>query len=809
MAELQTIAAVFDLLKVSYEAGRFLKKVKDADKIAAEISDRIERLESVLKSVEAVLKARDDHAVSSGDDAQVAERIKRSVLACTKTLKDLRTKLGGFDAAASRDRDLIERVKIAFRQPSINRINTELEARVQTLSTDLSVLQLFDQTKSKSALDDNHETVLEAISKLGTQLEEGNKLLSKLLAAQDNVASQQPPPSRVPAAASTLPNNDAIASLEDTLRGAEGVHEHFTSEYTADARSERIKRDDAEQNGLPLNGITPSIPVITTSSDAFSVSSDPASSNQEEATDPILDEDNEDDEEVWPLEILDRHISAYIDRSVKDRDAGNLNQAEVNLKHAISSSETRESRYGVLFVERIQLQEDMASLYQHQKKWAEAVKTVHHLLRERSSSDASGNSQAAGSVGLVEARQHQHLASIYYERHYSESTGGLSLTTEDIEKAESHARKAFNKQWKVFKGRDKSPDEAAQHNACITILVRILETRDKTVEANEMRKLLIKGSSMASDSLRRISTTHAPVQRECTAADKHDTLIEAIKSGNIEQIQTSLDADDLNLEHFDRQGKTFLVHAVESKDEATVHKLLDPEVGASVHTANRRGLTALHFAAMGGFHDMTRCLLHHDAEIEPRDKKGETPIIKAVLAGDTKMVQILADTLEDSLMTKGGDEWSVLHYAVQKPNREMIDLLLELAPDLKDAVDQRGQTALHHCADFERLEQVHALLEHEHALDVNATDSVSRSPLYLAATKPPTPRRENVVRILLRKGARLDEHRPPPRMRDYKLGTSRRDSTLSRTSVSTSGTFGTTSTSRSKVSRIAGRLGLR
>lgn len=43
MAELQTVAAILDLLKAAYEVGRFLKKVKDADRLAIEIGERIDR----------------------------------------------------------------------------------------------------------------------------------------------------------------------------------------------------------------------------------------------------------------------------------------------------------------------------------------------------------------------------------------------------------------------------------------------------------------------------------------------------------------------------------------------------------------------------------------------------------------------------------------------------------------------------------------------------------------------------------------------------------------------------------------------
>jgi ankyrin repeat protein len=252
------------------------------------------------------------------------------------------------------------------------------------------------------------------------------------------------------------------------------------------------------------------------------------------------------------------------------------------------------------------------------------------------------------------------------------------------------------------------------------------------------------------------------------------------------------------------------MHAVEQADESTVHRLLDPDVGADVNTANKKGLTALHFAVTRRRHDMIRCLLHHDAEISPKDRTMEAPITKAVDAGDIVAVQIISDQDETAMQVKGVEEWSLLHYAVKsrKAGIDMIDLLLDLAPDLKDAVDVSGLTALHICVQNERIEHTVALLEHRHRLDVHATDSTSRTPLYLAASFPSTPHRERMVRLLLRHGAEVDPRRPPPKMRDYAaLGRNapRRDSMVSRTSVETSGTMGTTSTSMSRLSRILSR----
>lgn len=443
---------------------------------------------------------------------------------------------------------------------------------------------------------------------------------------------------------------------------------------------------------------------------------------------------------------------------------------------------------------------------------------MHQLLRERSLSVASTSGESITSreqPRLAQARQHYLLASIYYDRYMSNAGMPLAQTASDIEKAESHAMKAFNKQWKTVETSEQSVEEAEQQKDCIELFARILETRDKTVEASGLRKLLSDQpvSSAASDSLRRTST-HTRPQPDFDLVDKHDILVMAIKSGDAEQIHNML-ASDLNLERLCPKGKTFLMHAVEKSDESTVHKLLGPEHQVDVNAANKRGLTALHCAASHGLNDMARCLLHHDADVELRDKKGEAPVVKAVVAGHTTLVEAFFQWDESTLQTKNGDEWSLLHYAVHKSGREMIDLLLELAPDLKDSVDRAGKTALHHCAEAEKLEQATALLDHGlySESDVNATDSASRNALYFAASRAPTPHRESMVKLLLSKGAMVEEVHPPPRMRDYlalKKSIPRRDSTLSHASVSTSGMTATTnSSSMSRFSRVIGRIGSR
>ena len=154
---------------------------------------------------------------------------------------------------------------------------------------------------------------------------------------------------------------------------------------------------------------------------------------------------------------------------------------------------------------------------------------------------------------------------------------------------------------------------------------------------------------------------------------------------------------------------------------------------------------------------------------------------------------------------KNDDEYSLLHYSIRLSGTHMTSLLLDLSPELRDSVDKAGKTPLHHCADYEWVDQATALLSHRNHVDVNAVDSIERSSLYLAASKPSTARRESIVQLFVEHGAYVDKKRPPPRWRDYSalkpFQTPRRASRVD--SVSTTGSIGSTSTgTTSRLSRI-------
>jgi hypothetical protein len=81
--------------------------------------------------------------------------------------------------------------------------------------------------------------------------------------------------------------------------------------------------------------------------------------------------------------------------------------------------------------------------------------------------------------------------------------------------------------------------------------------------------------------------------------------------------------------------------AAASGDAATIGRILG--AGGSVSRRNADGLAPLHVAAQAGQHAAVRCLVRMGADIEARDAAGHTPLHRAVLAGRVSIVAHLAN----------------------------------------------------------------------------------------------------------------------------------------------------------------------
>jgi uncharacterized protein len=148
-------------------------------------------------------------------------------------------------------------------------------------------------------------------------------------------------------------------------------------------------------------------------------------------------------------------------------------------------------------------------------------------------------------------------------------------------------------------------------------------------------------------------------------------------------------------------AETPVADAAQANDVAQVRALL--QQGADVNAPQPDGLTALHWAALNGSHEIVDVLLYAGATLEPRTRVGG---------------------------------YTPLHLAARTGNASIVRSLLERGAKV-DSWTSTGVTALHFAAQANDAEAIRALVEH--GAEIDAPDGFqSRTPLVFAASRDAT-----------------------------------------------------------------------
>ncbi|TKA31781.1 hypothetical protein B0A50_01860 [Salinomyces thailandicus] len=605
-------------------------------------------------------------------------------------------------------------------------------------------------------------------------------------------------------ASPTASEAEAIELLSESVAAAKEAFDHFTSEYAPDMRSEGQRRELLDSGQVSLrNSLRPtSAPAETSNGVDTPRPSSPTTSAPQGV---------QLDEEAPLPENLDGFITRHHKnaRDCAEPKLNKLKSAEESLSKAIRYSEMRERVYGTRFTNRVHLQEELADIFSKQCKWAEAIKQVQELLREGGTLDDTSDR-------LARMRQEQLLASIYFgrhqknvedlNRHQNVEASRLQSDSHDLKKACTHANSASKERDKLLKlqeGLSVPEIERVRRSDCIHLLAKIFDARGMTVEAQWTRDSL-QGSPSQSSS----DSVHRPSEATTRATNEYDMvenrqelLLDAIRTNDRRQIQELVLADDFDIERLSNAEKTaLLLNAVEREDETALHKLLGPTHGADVDARGRTGATALSKAASRGSPQMIQCLSKYGPNVDSRDKAGETAVLTAVKAGHVACVRLFS-VLGASFGLKYEDDETLLHYAVRLKDTKMTTLLLDVAPQIRTGVDNRGMTALHHCAEQGFIAQCEALVRHSDPVEVNMEDSAGRTALYFAAARPSKNCSKGLIDLLLKHGANIEMGLRHERFKEYAA----LRKVPSHGSVSTRGTTGTVSSSASTFRSIFSR----
>ena len=189
-----------------------------------------------------------------------------------------------------------------------------------------------------------------------------------------------------------------------------------------------------------------------------------------------------------------------------------------------------------------------------------------------------------------------------------------------------------------------------------------------------------------------------------------------------------------------------MIAAIQGKRDITA-ALLDR--GAEVDLKDeKKGRTALHFAAKTGHADCMKELLKRAAAPNAVDNYKKTALMHAAKGGYLDCVLLLLQRGASYNMVDGNG-FSAMHYAARFGHHMVVSALIKAtaAIEFRDELD--GLTALHYAAQYGRKETVRVLIEEGFAKVNRRTTTQKQTPLMLAAKEG----NKSIVSMLIAKGA--------------------------------------------------------
>ncbi|EAY06105.1 hypothetical protein TVAG_349580 [Trichomonas vaginalis G3] len=132
--------------------------------------------------------------------------------------------------------------------------------------------------------------------------------------------------------------------------------------------------------------------------------------------------------------------------------------------------------------------------------------------------------------------------------------------------------------------------------------------------------------------------------------------------------------------------------------------------GANINETDKKGKTALIYAAYNNRKDTTELLIAKGANINIEDNSGRTALHKAARYNSKETAELLIENGANiNIKDKGGR--TALHKAARHNNKETAEILISLGANI-DEVDENERTALDYAAWYESKETIELLLSH-------------------------------------------------------------------------------------------------
>jgi ankyrin repeat protein len=222
------------------------------------------------------------------------------------------------------------------------------------------------------------------------------------------------------------------------------------------------------------------------------------------------------------------------------------------------------------------------------------------------------------------------------------------------------------------------------------------------------------------------------------------TPLHAAVMQNHQEVVRILVAADADLEARNDYGRTPLLLVARETGSVEMGALL-LELGADVNVRDRSGESPLDLAVWRGFRGLVDLFLDSGARFRASGGQGRALTGLAAENGLGRLFQMLADSGAD-FSIRGDNGGSLLHSASQGGSVEVIGTLLRHGLEVNEQ-DRYGRTPLHYAADRGRTEAVELLIQHGAALDMR--DLAGNTPLNVARASE----REQTAEVLVAAGA--------------------------------------------------------
>ncbi|XP_021369516.1 rabankyrin-5-like isoform X1 [Mizuhopecten yessoensis] len=175
----------------------------------------------------------------------------------------------------------------------------------------------------------------------------------------------------------------------------------------------------------------------------------------------------------------------------------------------------------------------------------------------------------------------------------------------------------------------------------------------------------------------------------------------AMTTKNNKAAQAILNRESTAAEQVDNRGRNFLHTAIQKSDIESVLFLISVHANVNSRVQDSQQLTPLHLAVTAGSEIIVRNLLLAGADVNAKTKKNETSLHLAALKDHSVIASIL---LENGIDYDVVDENlnNALHVAVQHGNLNTVRILLTESRVNAEAVNAKGQMAIHVLAQYGR-----------------------------------------------------------------------------------------------------------